>query len=83
MAVDLVQDLLDERRAVVLFHMVGMARRDIAALEQVPEETVLYRLRRAHQVVSEGLADELPSILGVAPAHDDPYTPHAGTERQY
>lgn len=74
---------IDERRSVVLFHMVGMARRDIAVLEQVTEETVLYRLRRAHQVVSEGLADELSSVLGVAPAHDDPYTPHAGSERQY
>lgn len=74
---------IDERRSVVLFHMVGMARRDIAVLEQVSEETVLYRLRRAHQVVSEGMADELPSVLGVAPAYDDPYTPHAGSERQY
>ncbi|MBW0113083.1 hypothetical protein I4I84_30730, partial [Pseudonocardia sp. KRD-182] len=72
-----------ERRAVVLFHMVGMSRRDIASLEQVPAETVRDRLRRAHQVVSEGMADELPSVLGVAPAYDDPYTPHAGAERQY
>lgn len=72
-----------ERRTVVLFHMVGTSRRDIAALEQVPEETVRLRLRRAHQVVTEGMADELPSVLGVAPAFDDPYTPHAGAERQY
>ncbi|MBW0115239.1 RNA polymerase sigma factor [Pseudonocardia abyssalis] len=72
-----------ERRVVVLFHMVGTSRRDIAALEQVSEETVRLRLRRAHQVVTEGMADELPSVLGVAPAYDDPYTPHAGAERQY
>lgn len=72
-----------ERRVVVLFHMVGMSRRDIAALEQVSTETVALRLRRAHQAVTEGMADELPSVLGVPAAYDDPYTPHAGAERQY
>lgn len=72
-----------ERRVVVLFHMVGMSRRDIAALEQVSEDTVRLRLRRAHQAVTEGMADELPSVLGVPAAYDDPYTPHAGAERQY
>lgn len=72
-----------ERRAVVLFHMVGMSRRDIAALEQVSAETVALRLRRAHQAVTEGMADELPSVLGVPATYDDPYTPHAGAERQY
>lgn len=72
-----------ERRVVVLFHMVGMSRRDIAALEQVSAETVALRLRRAHQAVTEGMADELPSVLGVPATYDDPYTPHAGAERQY
>lgn len=72
-----------ERRVVVLFHMVGMSRRDIAVLEQVSAETVALRLRRAHQAVTEGLADELSSVLGVAATYDDPYTPHAGAERQY
>ncbi|MHA6783444.1 RNA polymerase sigma factor [Pseudonocardia saturnea] len=72
-----------ERRAVVLFHMVGMSRRDIAALEQVSAETLALRLRRAHQAVTEGMADELPSVLGVPATYDDPYTPHTGAERQY
>ena len=72
-----------ERRVVVLFHMVGMSRREIAALEQTSADTVRDRLRHAHQVVSEGMADELPSVLGVPGAYDDPYTPHEGAERQY
>lgn len=56
-----------ERRAVVLFHMVGLSRGEIAALEQVGTGTVRERLGRAHHVVSEGLADELPGVLGLPP----------------
>lgn len=53
-----------ERRVVVLFHMVGLDRGEIAALERISTAGVRDRLGRAHQVVSEGLADELPSALG-------------------
>lgn len=69
---------IGERRVVVLFHMVGMSKSEIAALEQVSNETVRVRLRRAHQIVSEGMADELPSVLGL---DYDPHTPYAGNER--
>jgi RNA polymerase sigma factor (sigma-70 family) len=62
-----------ERRVVVLFHMVGMTRSEIAALEQVSTGTVRDRLGRAHLVVSEGLADELPSVLGIPAEHADPH----------
>lgn len=61
-----------ERRVVVLFHMVGMSRAEIAALEQVSAGTVRERLGRAHHVVSEGLADVLPSVLGI-PEHGHPH----------
>lgn len=67
-----------ERRVVVLFHMVGLTRAEIAALEQVSTATVRERLGRAHLVVSEGLADELPSVLGIPP---DPYDAYSD-ERQ-
>ena len=68
---------IGERRAAVLFHMVGMSKREIAGLEQVPVETVEARLRRAHHAITEGLADELASVLG----SPDPYRP-TGNERQ-
>lgn len=58
-----------ERRVVVLFHMVGLTRAEIAVLEQVGLPTVRERLGRAHGVVTEGLADALPSVLG----EYDPY----------
>jgi RNA polymerase sigma-70 factor (ECF subfamily) len=57
-----------ERRAVVLLHMVGLDRGRIAALEGISPATLRDRLRRAHQVVSEGLADELPGVLGLVDA---------------
>lgn len=57
-----------ERRAVVLFHMVGLDSGRIAALERTSTATVRARLGRAHRVVSEGLADELPSVLGLVDA---------------
>lgn len=63
-----------ERRAVVLYHMVGMSVGEIAALERTSEITVRTRLGRAHQVVTEGMADALPSVLGLSygsPARDD------------
>lgn len=60
-----------ERRVVVLFHMVGLDRAQIAALERVSTAAVRDRLGRAHQVVSEGLADELPSVLGLVGADPD------------
>ncbi len=61
-----------ERRAVVLHHMVGMSHAEIAALEQTGDGTVRDRLDRAHVVVFERMADELPSVLGLAP---QPYEP--------
>jgi DNA-directed RNA polymerase specialized sigma24 family protein len=69
---------IGERRVAVLFHMVGMSKREIATLEQVPVGTVEARLRRAHHVITEGMADELDSVLGV-PVDD--YHPYAGDER--
>nr|WP_239028203.1 sigma-70 family RNA polymerase sigma factor [Pseudonocardia acidicola] len=53
-----------ERRSVVLFHMVGMPLHEIAALEHVSPGTVQARVSRARNVVTEGLADVLPAVLG-------------------
>jgi RNA polymerase sigma factor (sigma-70 family) len=53
-----------ERRAVVLFHMVGAPVSEIAALERVSTEKVEARLGRARHVVTEGMADVLPAVLG-------------------
>lgn len=53
-----------ERRAVVLTHMVGAPLEEIAALEGAPVDVVQSRLARARQVVTEGMADVLPEILG-------------------
>ncbi len=71
---------IGERRVAVLFHMAGMSKREIAALEQVPVDAVDARLRRAHHVITEGLADELESVLG-PPVEHDPHHPYAGYER--
>jgi DNA-directed RNA polymerase specialized sigma24 family protein len=53
-----------ERRCVVLSHMAGASLSDIAAVEQVSRGTVQARLARARQVVTEGMADVLPEVLG-------------------
>lgn len=64
-----------ERRVVVLYHMVGMSHGEIASLEQTGVGTVRARLGRAHLVVSEGMAEQLPSVLGLSadPYDADPY----------
>lgn len=59
-----------ERRAVVLFHMAGSSIAEIAALEEVAPMTVQARLARARNVVTDGMADVLPAVLGM-PAADD------------
>ncbi len=56
-----------ERRAVVLSHMAGATLGEIASIEQVPRGTVSARLSRARQVVTAGLAEVLPELLGVEP----------------
>jgi RNA polymerase sigma factor (sigma-70 family) len=56
-----------ERRAVVLFHMAGSSLTEIAAVEQVSRGTVQARLARARHVVTEGMADVLPEVLGMVP----------------
>jgi DNA-directed RNA polymerase specialized sigma24 family protein len=53
-----------ERRCVVLSHMAGADLAEIAAVEQVSRGTVQARLARARLVVTEGLADVLPEVLG-------------------
>jgi DNA-directed RNA polymerase specialized sigma24 family protein len=53
-----------ERRCVVLSHMAGASLSEIAAVEQVSRGTVQARLARARQVVTEGMADVLPEVLG-------------------
>jgi RNA polymerase sigma factor (sigma-70 family) len=53
-----------ERRAVVLFHMAGASLEEIAGVEQASVGTVQARLARARQVVTEGMADVLPEVLG-------------------
>jgi RNA polymerase sigma-70 factor (ECF subfamily) len=55
-----------ERRAVVLFHMAGASMGEIAALEQASVGTVQARLARARHVVTEGMAEVLPAVLGEA-----------------
>jgi DNA-directed RNA polymerase specialized sigma24 family protein len=59
-----------ERRAVVLTHMAGASLSEIAAVEQVSIGSVQARLSRARQIVSEGLADVLPSLFEDAVAGD-------------
>lgn len=53
-----------ERRCVVLSHIAGASLGEIAATEQVTRGTVQARLARARQVVTEGMADVLPEVLG-------------------
>jgi RNA polymerase sigma factor (sigma-70 family) len=53
-----------ERRCVVLAHMAGADLAQIAAVEQVSRGTVQARLARARLVVTEGMADVLPEVLG-------------------
>jgi DNA-directed RNA polymerase specialized sigma24 family protein len=55
-----------ERRAVVLFHMAGATIEEIAAIEQASETLVHSRLTRGRHVVTEGMADVLPDVLGSA-----------------
>jgi RNA polymerase sigma-70 factor (ECF subfamily) len=55
-----------ERRAVVLFHMAGATVEEIAAIEQASETLVNARLSRGRHVVTEGMADVLPDVLGPA-----------------
>jgi DNA-directed RNA polymerase specialized sigma24 family protein len=55
-----------ERRAVVLFHMAGATIEEIAAIEQASETLVHSRLTRGRHVVTEGMADVLPDVLGDA-----------------
>jgi DNA-directed RNA polymerase specialized sigma24 family protein len=57
-----------ERRAVVLFHMAGATVEEIAAIEQASETLVHARLTRGRHVVTEGMADVLPDVLGDAAA---------------
>lgn len=53
-----------ERRAVVLHHMAGAGIDEIALVEQVDGGVIEERLAAAQHVVVEGLADELPAVLG-------------------
>jgi DNA-directed RNA polymerase specialized sigma24 family protein len=57
-----------ERRAVVLFHMAGATVEEIAAIEQASETLIHARLTRGRHVVTEGMADVLPDVLGDAAA---------------
>lgn len=64
---------LAERRCVVLAHMAGASLGEIAAVEQISRGTVQARLARARQVVTEGMADVLPEVLGTdLPMDDEP-----------
>jgi RNA polymerase sigma-70 factor (ECF subfamily) len=53
-----------ERRAVVLHHMAGTSIEEIAAVEQASTGLIEARLARARHVVTEGMADVLPDVLG-------------------
>jgi DNA-directed RNA polymerase specialized sigma24 family protein len=55
-----------ERRAVVLHHMAGASLEEIAAVEQSHVALIEARLARARHVVTEGMADVLPDVLGAA-----------------
>ena len=59
-----------ERRAVVLSHMAGVSLAEISAVEQVSMGSVQARLARARLVVTEGMADVLPEVLGGAVGDD-------------
>ncbi|MEJ3655323.1 sigma factor [Actinomycetes bacterium KLBMP 9759] len=60
-----------ERRSVVLFHMAGSSVAEIAAVEQVSPTAVEARLAKGRGVVTEGLADVLPAVLGISPDQPD------------
>ncbi len=53
-----------ERRCVVLFYMAGSSVGEIAALEGISRGSVQAHLARARHVVTDGLADVLPEVLG-------------------
>ena len=55
---------LGERRAVVLCHMAGASPQEVAALERVPVGLIESRLTRARHVITDGMADVLPEVLG-------------------
>ncbi len=57
-----------ERRAIVLTYMAGSSAAEIAAVEQVSFNTVQARLSRGRRLITENLADDLPSLLGPAAA---------------
>jgi RNA polymerase sigma factor (sigma-70 family) len=74
-----------ERRAVVLHHMAGASLEEIAAVEQVHVALIEARLARGRLVVTEGMADVLPDVLGSeavsadsAPYDNDAYGPTGG-----
>jgi DNA-directed RNA polymerase specialized sigma24 family protein len=67
-----------ERRAVVLHHMAGASIEEIAAIEQASETLVNARLTRGRHVVTEGMADVLPDVLGDAAATG--YAPGLGLD---
>lgn len=60
-----------ERRAIVLTYMAGSALEEIAAIEQVSQNTVQARLSRGRRLLTEHLADDLPAVLGPPSQHDD------------
>lgn len=63
-----------ERRAVVLFHMAGSSLAEIAAIEQASLGAVQVRLARAQRVVTDGMAEVLPAVLGQpADGHEGEY----------
>ena len=57
-----------ERRAIVLTYMAGSSPAEIAAVEQVSFNTVQARLSRGRRLITENLADDLPSLLGPSAA---------------
>jgi RNA polymerase sigma-70 factor (ECF subfamily) len=59
-----------ERRAVVLFHMVGASTAEIAALEGKPERKIESRLSRARLVVTEDMVDVFLGVLGTTGEDD-------------
>lgn len=60
-----------ERRCVVLHHMAGLTVAEIAIVEKSTSEKVRSRLAKAQSVVTEGMADVLPAVLGLE--NDSPY----------
>jgi DNA-directed RNA polymerase specialized sigma24 family protein len=54
-----------ERRCVVLHHMAGLTVAEIAIVERSTSEKVRSRLSKAQGVITEGMADVLPAVLGL------------------